>query len=44
MEPQEELYRKIIFENNLIKIQRHNSDPTQTYKMGVNQFTIFSDE
>lgn len=44
MEPQEELYRKIIFEKNLQKIQEHNSDPTQTYKMGINQFTIFSDE
>lgn len=31
--------RRDIFENNLKKIQAHNSSPKATYKMGVNQFT-----
>ena len=37
-------YRRLIFERNLIKIEKHNADPSQTYQMGVNQFTVFSDE
>jgi hypothetical protein len=41
-DPSEEVYRKIIFEQNLQLIQKHNSDPTQTYKMAVNQFTAFT--
>ncbi len=35
----QEAYRKAIFQNNLNKINRHNADKTQTYKMGINQFT-----
>jgi len=31
--------RAKLFYNNLVKIQQHNADPTQTWKMGVNQFT-----
>lgn len=42
--PQEEAYRRIIFEKNVIAINKHNSDPTQTYKMGINQFTIYTEE
>jgi hypothetical protein len=42
--PEEEAYRRLIFEKNLILINKHNSDHTQTYKMGVNQFTIFTTE
>jgi hypothetical protein len=41
-DPSEDVYRKIIFEQNLQLIQKHNSDPTQTYKMTVNQFTAFT--
>jgi hypothetical protein len=40
----EEYYRMIIFEQNLIKIKAHNLDTTQTHKMGVNQFTIYTEE
>lgn len=43
-DPPEEVYRKIIFEQNLQLIQKHNSDPTQTYKMAVNQFTVFTQQ
>jgi len=42
--PEEEAYRRLIFEKNLINIEKHNSDSTQTYKMGVNQFSIFTTE
>lgn len=42
--PEEEAYRRLIFEKNLIKIEKHNNDNTQTYKMGVNQFTAFTTE
>lgn len=42
--PEEEAYRRLIFEKNLIKIEKHNNDNTQTYKMGVNQFTVFTNE
>lgn len=40
--PEEEAYRRIIFMKNLENINKHNADPTQTYQMGVNQFTIYS--
>ena len=42
--PEQESYRRLIFEKNILKIERHNSDTSQTYKMGVNQFTVYSDE
>jgi C1A family cysteine protease len=32
-------YRKSIFAANLNKINAHNADSTQTYKLGINQFT-----
>ena len=35
----EYFYRKMIFENNLRKIRAHNADETQSWKMGVNQFS-----
>ena len=41
---EEEAYRQLIFNKNLEIIQKHNIDPSQTYKMGVNQFTALSDE
>lgn len=40
----EENYRRIIFENNLQIINKHNSDPYMGYMMGVNQFTIYTDQ
>lgn len=43
-DPSEEVYRRMIFEKNLQIIQNHNADLTQTYKMAVNQFTIYSQE
>lgn len=42
--PEEEAYRRLIFEKNLVEIERHNSDSAQTYKMGVNQFSIYTTE
>jgi len=35
----EEQYRKNIFLRNIVKINEHNSNPSNTYIMGVNQFT-----
>lgn len=40
----EEQYRRIIFETNVETINKHNSDSTQTYKMGINQFSALTDE
>ena len=42
--PMEENYRRIIFHNNLEIIQKHNADPYVGYKMGINQFTIYTDQ
>lgn len=42
--PEEEAYRRLIFEKNLALIEKHNADSTQTYKMGVNQFTVYTQE
>ena len=33
----------MIFERNLAKIEAHNADKTQTYTMGINQFTAMAD-
>ena len=35
-------YRRLIFEHNLATIKAHNADHTQTYKMGVNHFTFYT--
>lgn len=35
----ERFYREKVFNENVAKIEMHNSDETQTYKMGINQFT-----
>ena len=40
----EEYYRRSIFYRNLDAIHQHNSNPANTYKMGVNQFTIYTQE
>ena len=34
----------MIFEKNLAEINRHNADETQTYKKGINQFTVLTQE
>lgn len=36
---EERLYREKVFNDNVAKIEEHNADETQTYKMGINQFT-----
>lgn len=40
----EEEYRRIIFTKNVQEINRHNADPSQTYKKGINQFTALTQE
>ena len=42
--PHEDNYRRHIFLENLDIIERHNQDSTQTYKMGLNQFSAFTDD
>lgn len=42
--PSEEEYRRVVFQRNVDKINKHNSDKTQTYKMGINQFTAMTQE
>jgi len=37
--PNEHKLRRTIFEARLADIKRHNADPTQTYKRGVNKFS-----
>ena len=39
----EDAYRKLIFFSNLDKINKHNADKTHTYKMGISQFTAYTD-
>ena len=34
----------MIFEKNLAEINRHNADETQTYKKGINQFTVLTQD
>lgn len=40
---EEDVYRSLIFYKNLEKINKHNADPTQTYKMGLTQFAAYTD-
>ena len=40
----EEAYRRFIFEKNYIDMIDHNADDSQTYKKGINQFSIYTDE
>lgn len=40
---EEEAYRRLIFYKNLNKINKHNADSTQTYKMGLTQFAAYTD-
>jgi uroporphyrinogen-III decarboxylase len=39
----EEQYRRTIFLRNLVKIEEHNANPSNTYTQGVNQFTDLLD-
>lgn len=39
----EEHYRRVIFINNIARIAAHNADTTNSYRMGVNQFTDLTD-
>jgi hypothetical protein len=32
-------YRRMVFNQNILNINAHNKDPTQTYILGVNHFT-----
>ena len=41
---EEDAYRKLIFLDNLKKMIKHNSDSSQTYKMGLNQFSALTDK
>ena len=41
---EEDAYRRLIFMENLEIIDKHNSDPSQTYKMGLNQFSALTDK
>jgi C1A family cysteine protease len=42
--PEEDAYRRLIFEKNVEMINKHNADHTQTYKMGINQFSVYTTE
>lgn len=33
----------MVFMQNLERINKHNADKSQTYEMGINQFTVFTD-
>ncbi len=41
---EEDTFRRLIYLRNLEIIKQHNADPSQTYKMGVNQFTGLTDQ
>jgi len=40
----EEAYRRLIFERNVKAIEAHNAVSTHTYKMGITQFSIYTEE
>lgn len=37
-------YRSAIFAENLLRIERHNANPSHSWKMGVNQFADLTQE
>jgi len=41
---EELVYRSAVYANFLIQMEKHNSDPTQTWQMGVNQFSDLTKE
>ncbi|CAD8168719.1 unnamed protein product [Paramecium octaurelia] len=40
----EEIYRQIIFNQNVELINKHNSNPNKSYSMAINQFADLTDE
>lgn len=40
---EEDAFRRLVFFKNLEKINKHNADTTQTYKMGLTQFAAYTD-
>jgi C1A family cysteine protease len=42
--PEQLFYRASLFNSFLHKMQQHNSDSTQTWKMGINQFSDLTDD
>lgn len=38
------LYRSSLFQKFLIQMEKHNSNPTQTWKMAVNEFSDLTQE
>ena len=42
--PEELKFRLGIFQKNYELVRAHNADPTQTYQMGLNQFSDMTDE
>lgn len=40
----EDAYRRFVFDLNMGKIKEHNADASQTYQMGVNQFTAYTEK
>lgn len=44
MTAEENVYRKSVFMMNLAKVNAHNADKTQTYTMGINQFSDLTQE
>lgn len=42
--PEQMIYRSKIYADFLKTMEKHNSDPTQTWKMGVNQFSDLTQE
>jgi hypothetical protein len=36
-------YRSLVLSSNTKKVEEHNADPTQTYKVAVNKFSVYSE-
>jgi hypothetical protein len=36
--------RKTVFKDSIEKIIKHNTDPTKTYKLGINSYTDFTND
>lgn len=44
IKPEEMIYRAKIFEKNVKEINEHNSIEGKTYKLGINQFTAYTQQ
>jgi len=42
--PEELFYRASLFKNHVEQMMKHNADNTKTWKMGINQFSDWTDE